>query len=141
MVSIPSLWLPILLAAVLVFVASSIIHMALKYHSTDFKKLPDEDGVMDALRPFAIPPGDYVVPFAGSTEVMRSEHDRMRSLLDVMGAALERGDPDELLDQGDSLLLLIQQHNQKEEGVLYPRAQQLLASEWPSLHARLESGE
>jgi hypothetical protein len=62
MVSIASLWLPIILSAVLVFVASSIIHMALKYHANDYTKLPDEDGVMDALRPFSIPPGEYSFP-------------------------------------------------------------------------------
>jgi hypothetical protein len=67
-----SLWLPILLSAVFVFVVSSFIHMALKYHRNDFRKLPSEDQVMDALRPFGIPPGDYVVPYAGSTEVMKS---------------------------------------------------------------------
>ena len=53
MVSILSLWAPILLAAVLVFVGSSVIHMVLKYHAKDFQKAPDEDGVMDALRRLA----------------------------------------------------------------------------------------
>ena len=72
MVSIPSLWLPILLSAVIVFVTSSIIHMALPYHRTDYHKLPSEDEVMEALRKFNIPPGDYMVPFSGSMEVMRS---------------------------------------------------------------------
>ncbi len=72
MVSVPSLWLPILLAAVLVFVISSVIHMVLKYHRTDFKQVPKEDGVMDALRPFGIPPGEYVVPFAGDPAVMKT---------------------------------------------------------------------
>jgi hypothetical protein len=63
-VSILSLWLPILIAAILVFVASSIIHMFLKYHQTDFSALPDEGGIMDALRPFNLPPGEYVMPHA-----------------------------------------------------------------------------
>ena len=52
MVEISSLWLPVLLAAVIVFVASSIIHMVLGYHRTDFGKVADEDGVMAALRTF-----------------------------------------------------------------------------------------
>jgi hemerythrin-like domain-containing protein len=68
---------------------------------------------------------------------MRMEHDQMRGLLDQMGAALERGDHDALLDQGDTLLMLIQQHNQKEEGMLYPMSERALASEWPALHDRL----
>jgi hypothetical protein len=62
MVPLTSLWLPILLAAVLVFVASSNIHMVLPFHRTDYGKVPSEDAVMDALRKFSIPPGDYIVP-------------------------------------------------------------------------------
>ncbi len=73
MVSILSLWLPILVSAILVFVVSSIIHMFLPYHRSDFAKVPSEDEVMDALRKFDIPPGEYVIPCAGSPEVMRSE--------------------------------------------------------------------
>ncbi|MFQ5604202.1 MAG: hypothetical protein ACE5HS_13125 [bacterium] len=72
MVSILSLWLPILLSAVIVFAVSSIIHMLLAYHRPDFGKLPAEDDVMDALRKFDIPPGDYVMPCAGSPKVMYS---------------------------------------------------------------------
>ena len=73
MVSILSLWAPILLAAVLVFVVSSIIHMFLTYHANDFNKVEDEDGVMDALRGFNIPPGDYALPNAGGMEDMKSD--------------------------------------------------------------------
>ncbi len=72
MVALTALWLPILLSAVFVFVASSIIHMFLSYHKSDFRKLPDEDGAMDALRPLNIPPGDYVMPYAGGMEAMKS---------------------------------------------------------------------
>ncbi len=71
MVSITSLWLPILLSAVAVFVASSLIHMVLGYHAADYKKLPAEDDVMAALRKFDIPPGDYLVPCAGSPKAMK----------------------------------------------------------------------
>ena len=73
MVSAFSLWLPILVSAALVFVASSVIHMMLSYHNKDFRAVPDEDGVMDALRGFDIPAGDYSLPHAESLEVMRSE--------------------------------------------------------------------
>ncbi len=72
MVPVMSLWLPILLGAVLVFVASSIIHMMLGYHRNDFAKLPKEDDVMSALRPFAIAPGEYVMPYAGGAAGMKS---------------------------------------------------------------------
>jgi hypothetical protein len=63
-----ALWLPILLSSVFVFVVSSLIHMATPWHKGDFEKLPDEDKVMDALRPFAIPPGDYMFPRCTSQE-------------------------------------------------------------------------
>jgi hypothetical protein len=66
MVSIPSLWLPILLSAVAVFVASSVIHMFLGYHAADYKKVPAEDEVMAALRKFDIPAGDYMLPCPSS---------------------------------------------------------------------------
>jgi len=72
MVSIPSLWIPILLSAVIVFVASSIIHMVLRYHRTDFGKVPKEDEVMEGLRKADIPPGEYVIPCAGDMKEMKT---------------------------------------------------------------------
>lgn len=71
MVSVVSLWLPILLSAVFVFIVSSIIHMVFQYHRTDFGKVPSEDEVMEALGKFDIPPGDYVIPCAGSAKGMK----------------------------------------------------------------------
>jgi hypothetical protein len=62
MVPIASLWLPILLSAVGVFVVSSLIHMVLGYHAADYGKLPAEDDFMAAVRKLNIPPGDYMVP-------------------------------------------------------------------------------
>jgi hypothetical protein len=70
MVPLTSLWLPILLSAVIVFVASSLIHMVLGYHKNDLRPVPKEDEVMAALRPFNIPPGDYALPRAGSMKEM-----------------------------------------------------------------------
>ena len=61
MVGILALWLPILLSAVIVFVVSSIIHMASPWHKNDYPRMPNEDQVRSALRPLAIPPGDYMV--------------------------------------------------------------------------------
>lgn len=72
MVPILSLWLPIVLAAVLVFVVSSLIHMFLGYHRTDFRSVPDEDRVMAALRPFGVPPGDYMLPRPTDPKEMQS---------------------------------------------------------------------
>lgn len=62
MTQLSALWLPILLSAILVFIASSIIHMTPLWHKTDYPKMPNEEKVMDALRPLEIPPGDYMVP-------------------------------------------------------------------------------
>lgn len=68
-----TLWLPILLSAILVYVASTILHMALSaWHQDDFVKLANEDRVMDALRPLAIPPGDYALPRPASMQDMKS---------------------------------------------------------------------
>ena len=63
MVSITALWLPILLSSVFVFVASSIFHMLLPFHRSDYRKLPDEDRVLDALRTAGVTPGPiYIFP-------------------------------------------------------------------------------
>ncbi len=72
MTGLLELWLPILLSAVIVFAVSSAIHMASPWHKSDYPKLPNEDQVMDALRPFAIPPGDYMTPRPSSMDDMRS---------------------------------------------------------------------
>jgi hypothetical protein len=71
MVPLMSLVIPILLSAVIVFVASFIVHMVLTYHRSDLRKLPKEDEVLEALRRFNIPPGDYGVPHPGSPEGMK----------------------------------------------------------------------
>lgn len=72
MVGLAALWLPILLSAVIVFVVSSLVHMVLPWHKSDYPKLANEDQVMNALRPLGIPPGDYVMPRPSSREGMRS---------------------------------------------------------------------
>lgn len=72
MAMLAALWLPILLSAVLVFVASSVIHMFLGYHATDFGPLPGEDRVMEVMREQGVEPGQYVVPHAEDMEAMSS---------------------------------------------------------------------
>jgi hypothetical protein len=69
MVSLFALWLPILLSAVIVFVASSIIHMVLPYHRSDYKQLPDEDKLRAALRSAGLQPGLYHFPFCTHKEM------------------------------------------------------------------------
>ncbi len=72
MTGLGALWLPIVLSAVLVFVVSSLIHMVTPWHKSDYPRLSNEDRVMDALRPLAIPPGDYMMPRPASRAEMRS---------------------------------------------------------------------
>ena len=59
-----ALWLPIVLSAVIVFVASSIMHMLLPYHRSDYQKLPDEEKLLPALRAAGLKRGLYMFPFA-----------------------------------------------------------------------------
>lgn len=72
MVPLTELWLPILLSAVVVFIASSIIHMTPLWHRNDYPAPPDQDRIMDALRPFNLAPGDYLVPRAKSMGEMKT---------------------------------------------------------------------
>src|SRR5690348_11950498 len=72
MTQLTALWLPILLSAIIVFVTSSIIHMVLPWHKNDYPKMPNEDKFADAVRPLAIPRGDYMVPRPASRDDMRS---------------------------------------------------------------------
>ena len=69
MVPLASLWMPILLSAVIVFAVSSLLHMVLKYHRSDWTKLPNEDAAMDVLR--SVPPGDYMMPHSSGPEMMK----------------------------------------------------------------------
>ena len=74
MVPITALWIPILLSAVIVFVASSIMHMVLPYHKSDYRKLPQEDTVVDALRAAGVSPGPaYHFPHTTHKEMKSPE--------------------------------------------------------------------
>jgi hypothetical protein len=72
MINLASLWLPIVLSAVIVFIASSVIHMTPLWHKNDYPKMPKEAEVLDTLRPFAIPSGDYFIPRAAGMQEMRT---------------------------------------------------------------------
>jgi hypothetical protein len=62
----------------------------------------------------------------------------MKGLLDQIGDAMDSDDSQEALDIGDTLLMLVQQHNVKEEGMLYPMSENVLGGNWPGLAAKLE---
>lgn len=70
MVPFSQLLAPIGLSAGLVFVASSLIHMVIRYHNADYRRLPDEDGVASALRRCAASPGQYMVPHCTDPKAM-----------------------------------------------------------------------
>jgi hypothetical protein len=69
MTFLATLWLPIVLSAVIIFVASSIMHMLLPYHHGDYGKLPDEDNLRSALRTADLKRGLYVFPFCTHKEM------------------------------------------------------------------------
>ena len=74
----------------------------------------------------------------GPTEVMRGEHKQMRALFDAARAALAERDADEFSGNGETLLIMIQQHNVKEENVLYPMCDQHLGGQRTALLASLQ---
>ena len=94
---ISSLWMPILVSAVLVFIVSSLVHMVLGYHAGDFQKLPNEDQVMDTLRGLNIPPGHYAMPKADSMKDFSSEAHKAKmkkgpvAMLNVRGPEMSMG--------------------------------------------------
>jgi hypothetical protein len=68
-----ALWLPIVLSAVIVFIASSILHMVLPYHKSDYQKLPDEDKLLPVLRGTGLKRGLYVFPSCTHKEMKSPE--------------------------------------------------------------------
>lgn len=69
-VALTSLWLPILLSAIAVFIASALIWTVVQWHSGDWRKLPDEEAARRALS--GVPPGDYMFPHAASGKERQS---------------------------------------------------------------------
>lgn len=72
MVPVMSLWLPIVLSAIVVFVVSFLIHMVLGYHRKDFRPVSNEAAVLDVLRTGNIAPGQYMLPAAKGPADMKS---------------------------------------------------------------------
>jgi iron-sulfur cluster repair protein YtfE (RIC family) len=75
----------------------------------------------------------------GPTQVMRHEHAQMRQLFEEMIEAVEGRDADGYLGAGETLLILMQQHNAKEEQILYPMTDRLLDGQQEALFARLDA--
>ena len=77
----------------------------------------------------------------GPTQVMRMEHIQIRELIAAMASSLEGRNKQEYLGQSDTLMVLMQQHNIKEENVLYPMTDQVLAGEREQLLPRMLATE
>ena len=73
----------------------------------------------------------------GPTQVMRSEHAQMRELIEAAGAALAAKDGEDYLGYAETLLIMMQQHNLKEENVLYPMCDSHLAGQIEALAAEI----
>jgi hemerythrin-like domain-containing protein len=75
----------------------------------------------------------------GPTQVMRMEHEQLRGLIDDALAALNTDNADDYLGIADTLVIMMQQHNMKEENMLYPMCDQHLSAEMPAVLERLET--
>ena len=75
----------------------------------------------------------------GPTQVMRMEHEQIRALMTDAVAALQDGKTDDYLGIAETMLIMMQQHNMKEENILYPMCDQHLAGQLPQLLSQLET--
>lgn len=76
--------------------------------------------------------------YRGPTQVMRGEHSQMRQLLAAAESALTEGNADDYAGIAETLLIMMQQHNVKEENVLYPMCDQYLADQLEMLLPELQ---
>lgn len=91
MPTLAQLWLPILLSAVFVFVVSSVLHMVIQMHKGDYKRLPDEDGLLDALRRLGVGAGQYVFPHCGSMQDFKKPEVKAKFERGPIGTMVVRG--------------------------------------------------
>jgi hemerythrin-like domain-containing protein len=75
----------------------------------------------------------------GPTQVMRMEHVQLRGLMDDAVDALKTANSEDYLGLADTLVIMMQQHNMKEEGMLYPMCDQHLSADVPAILERLET--
>jgi hypothetical protein len=69
MVPLIDLWMPIVLSAVIVFIASSVMHMVLPYHTNDYQRLPEEDKLLTEMRTVTLKRGMYMFPHCTHKEM------------------------------------------------------------------------
>ncbi len=75
----------------------------------------------------------------GPTEVMRMEHQQLRSLLKQLGDAIDNDDRSKFFGLTETLMIMMQQHNMKEEQMLYTMAQQHLSADADHIIDMMES--
>jgi iron-sulfur cluster repair protein YtfE (RIC family) len=75
----------------------------------------------------------------GPTQMMRLEHAQMNTLMRMLDAAIEACDRDGFAGAAETLLIMMQQHNMKEENILYPMCDRALSGQPLSLAAELAS--
>jgi len=85
LVPVPELWLPILLSAVLVFFGGFILNAVLPHHRSDYRKLEDEDGLMQALRSSGQGAGNFMFPHVTSHSELKDEAVKERMEAGPMG--------------------------------------------------------
>lgn len=110
------------------------------------KTAADLGGFLDAMRHHFAMEEEVLFPAfeahtgmtMGPTQVMRMEHQQMRGLFDAMAQAAQKHDADDYLGQCDTLLVLMQQHNLKEEQILYHMTDQVLGGEAAALIGQLQ---
>jgi hypothetical protein len=79
------LWLPILLSTVAVFIASSVIHMVVPIHKSDYKGVPEEGRLLDGLRPLNLQPGEYYFPWCADMKEMKKPEFMQKRLQGPVG--------------------------------------------------------
>ncbi len=75
----------------------------------------------------------------GPTAMMRHEHEQMRTLVAQMGEAIDDDNKDRFFGLSETLMILMQQHNMKEEQMLYTMAQQHLSADSDRIVDMMES--
>jgi len=75
---------------------------------------------------------------SGPTQVMRMEHEQIRGVLKEVSDCLNEGNVQRIFDLSEAMLILIAQHNSKEENVLYPITDKYLGQEAEDIARKLQ---
>jgi len=76
---------------------------------------------------------------SGPVQMMLMEHKQMNGLFDKMATTLAHKNALGYSGLSETLLIVMQQHNLKEEQILYPIAERFLANDWPALCGRMQA--